>query len=205
MTKNEFDSSKRCFQRTLAGWVMVVATRTCLFGIPEPASAGVWTLTSAPSNHWVSIAASADGTKIAAAANLPAVSIEGIRPGPIYLSTNSGETWFQSGAPSNRWFSVASSADGNKLVAAGYPFGLVAPGPIYTSQDSGFNWTQSSAPSNRWSCVASSADGSKLAAAIYGGGFILRAIRETLGLKRAPPSRIGTPLLAPQTETSLRR
>jgi len=60
---------------------------------------------------------------------------------------------------SNRyWYSVASSADGTRLVAVEYG------GQIYTSTDSGTNWTPRE--SNRyWYSVASSADGTKLVAA----------------------------------------
>ena len=59
---------------------------------------------------------------------------------------------------SNRqWYSIASSADGTKLVAC------VEAGQIYTSWDSGVTWT--ARESNRgWSSVASSADGTKLVA-----------------------------------------
>ena len=65
---------------------------------------------------------------------------------------------------SNRnWRSVASSANGSKLVAA--LFG----GQIYTSTDSGVTWTPRE--SNRdWLSCASSADGSMLAAGVINGG-----------------------------------
>jgi len=66
-----------------------------------------WLQTSAPSNDWVSVACSADATKLVAAA------------GSIYLSEDSGATWNQASAPSEYWgWSVASSADGTSLVAA---------------------------------------------------------------------------------------
>ncbi len=66
---------------------------------------------------------------------------------------------------SNRsWHSVASSADGSKLVA------VVDGGQIYTSTDSGVSWTPRE--SNRvWFSVASSADGSKLVAVVYNGQY----------------------------------
>src|SRR5439155_21388774 len=68
------------------------------------------------------------------------------------------------------WSSVASSADGTKLVAAGQSFdfntGEPIGGPIYTSPDSGATWTQTSAPDQPWASVASSLDGSKLVAAV---------------------------------------
>jgi hypothetical protein len=70
------------------------------------------------------------------------------------------------------WQSVASSADGAKLVAAGYSPNTYL-GVIYTSTNSGVFWAQTGAPTNQfvscWSCVASSADGSKLAAAPVNG------------------------------------
>jgi photosystem II stability/assembly factor-like uncharacterized protein len=55
------------------------------------------------------------------------------------------------------WFSVASSSDGNKLVA------VVAGGRIYTSSDSGETW-QARESSRNWLSVASSADGGRLVA-----------------------------------------
>ena len=87
----------------------------------------------------------------------------------------SAQTWTPTGAPSSGaptlrgWASVASSADGIKLVAAGRGSDIDAkalPHPIYTSADLGMTWTQTSAPTNTtiWSSVASSANGTKLAA-----------------------------------------
>ncbi len=60
------------------------------------------------------------------------------------------------------WKSVASSADGTKLVA------VVLNGQIYTSDDSGISWL--ARESNRgWYSVASSADGTKLVAVVLSG------------------------------------
>lgn len=64
-----------------------------------------------------------------------------------------GQTWVQTSAPSNKWYSVCSTADGAKLVA------VANPGQVYSSVDSGTNWTLTSAPSNAWTSVACSADG----------------------------------------------
>lgn len=64
------------------------------------------------------------------------------------------------------WYSVASSADGAKLVAG------VNGGQIYTSTDSGTNWT-ARAVSGQWYSVASSADGTKLIAGAYGGQILV--------------------------------
>jgi len=76
----------------------------------------------------------------------------------------SAQEWTATGAPVTNWSSVASSADGSKLVAA------VRGGLIYTSTNSGSTWVATSALSNSWLSVASSADGAHLVAA--GGGLI---------------------------------
>src|SRR5437879_2837613 len=65
--------------------------------------------------------------------------------GAASASSNSGATWTRNDMPllgvyAPVWSSVASSADGTKLVAAGgthLASGIFGTGPIYTSQDSG--------------------------------------------------------------------
>jgi photosystem II stability/assembly factor-like uncharacterized protein len=63
------------------------------------------------------------------------------------------------------WFSIASSADGTKLIACVYG------GQIYTSWDSALTWTARETNRN-WMSVASSADGTKLVASVALGGQI---------------------------------
>ena len=112
-----------------------------------------WTVTSAPSALWLSVASSSDGTHL--------VAVGG--GGPIYTSANSGLTWTgQAGSPYAN--SVASSSDGSRLVAA------VNGGQIYTSVDIGVSWTaQTGPPSAPWASVASSSDGTHLVAVVNGG------------------------------------
>lgn len=129
----------------------------------------VWTQTSATNNVWTGIAASTDGTKLAAC--------YGYDGGGVYTSTNTGLTWLKVAAPAviNSWLtgggliSIASSADGKKLVAGGNtPLGAynsTNSGYIYTSANAGLNWTQTSAPWENWTSVALSSDGTKLVAA----------------------------------------
>lgn len=127
-----------------------------LFNNVNSIFAQTWTLTSAPSTNWVSVASSADGSKLAAA----------VYRGGIYTSTNSGIDWTQTGAPANNyWASIASSADGIKLVAASS--GIYTSG-IWISTNSGNTWAQTSMASNEWTSVASSADGSKLVVVAIG-------------------------------------
>jgi len=129
----------KTFKMLLPG-VAILMMVNCVF-------AQTWTQTSAPNNSWASLASSADGSKLVAAAI----------GGSIYTSTNSGIDWTLTSAPSRSWVSVASSADGIKLVAVGN-------GLIYVSTNSGSDWTLTSAPNNSWVSVASSADGNKLVA-----------------------------------------
>jgi hypothetical protein len=103
------------------------------------------------------VASSSDGTKLVAGGW-----------GGIYTSTNSGATWTQTGAPSEEWFSIASSSDGTKLAAIS---AVYLSGSIYTSTNSGLTWTQTSAPSVNWQSIASSSDGTKLVAVVSGGGI----------------------------------
>jgi photosystem II stability/assembly factor-like uncharacterized protein len=113
-----------------------------------------WTKCNPPlsGNALKSGASSADGTILLAGDYLY-----------IYISTNSGNTWFRShNAPQDYWFSIACSADGNKMVAAPYYDITGNPQPIYLSKDTGTTWTAATTPSNHWTAVASSADGSVL-------------------------------------------
>src|SRR5690349_20272857 len=80
------------------------------------------------------------------------------------------QTWTKTSAPKYYWWSVASSADGSKLVAliGGVPYATA----IYTSADGGASWISNNVPSVQWWSVASSADGVKFVAAAYGAGGI---------------------------------
>jgi photosystem II stability/assembly factor-like uncharacterized protein len=69
-----------------------------------------------------------DGTKLVAVTN------DMGNPDYIYTSSDSGTTWTQRGTQ-REWESVASSADGTKLVAVN-----CCDGYIYTSSDSGVTW-----------------------------------------------------------------
>ena len=109
------------------------------------------------------IASSADGTKLAA-----------IMGRSIYVSADSGVTWTITSAPATNWGSIASSADGSRLVVVAErldtfgPFPPAISGVIYSSTDSGATWIHNNVAVQNWSWVASSADGCKLVAADYG-------------------------------------
>ena len=72
--------------------------------------------------------------------------------------------WTQTGASNAWWTSVASSADGSKLVASAGFYSSGYPNGIYISTNSGATW-QLSTNANGWLEVGCSADGSRLVAA----------------------------------------
>ena len=92
---------------------------------------------------------------------MKAVVVSNPLNGQIYTSTDSGVSWTPRESARN-WQSVASSADGIKLVA------VVQNTQIYTSIDSGVNWNPRES-ARSWQSVASSADGTKLVAVVNGG------------------------------------
>ena len=141
------------------GWTAnVMGGQSVINGIP-----GITWIPRENNRNWISVASSADGTKLVATVGI-------LSPGgQIYTSTDSGESWTP--RESDRlWASVASSDDGSKLVAM---VGSFPGGQIYTSTDSGVSWTARMTDQDRnWTSVASSDDGSKLVAAVAGGGQI---------------------------------
>jgi photosystem II stability/assembly factor-like uncharacterized protein len=148
-----------------------------------------WMQTIAPSNDWLCIASSADGTKLVAGNE----SISG-SSGFIYASTNSGLTWMPTGAPTNEvWRSIASSADGSILIAGSAEFiPSLTYGGVYTSTNFGMTWTSNNVPNAQWQSVASSADGTKLiAVAVEPSGLIYRSTNSgtTWILNNTPPNK----------------
>lgn len=132
------------------------------------------TLGKPPSKAWVSIASSADGTKLA---------VVGIAAG-IWTSADSGATWMNNDLPQyfpdiskTEFVSVSMSADGSRMVAATLytDGGTGVDGRIFTyEQTAGLpfgqgTWTQqaSSTSIHMWRGVAMSADGNTLVAAAY--------------------------------------
>lgn len=117
-----------------------------------------WTQTTAPPEWWISIACSADASRIVVGAEWNAVNHT---PGSLWTSTNAGITWTQSGVPGGD-ASVACSADGNKMYASSYNYSA-----IYVSTNQGSAWNSNPPPSTNetiWNVVCS-ADGSNLVAA----------------------------------------
>jgi Tfp pilus assembly protein FimT len=189
-------------------------TRLVVVGYPvyySTNSGDSWTPTSTPFlpspvvGPVQQVAVSADGRK--SVAFMGYNDIYG-NPSPLYTSTNFGETWTKTSAPSNQWMYVASSADGTRLIAVAG--GLSQGGPIYTSMDSGVTWTSNNVPQTNWSAAAISADGCKMVAAGCGRGsgcpiFISYSARSPQ-LNLAPAStNLILSWLVPSTNFALQR
>ena len=108
-------------------------------------------------SDWRRLASSADGLRMYAAGNFS---------GGIYYSGDAGHTWNATGIKGSAWFSVACSADGNKVFAA--PSG----GNIQSSTNGGLTWTSFSNSAN-WNAVACSADGNTVIAGASSGALAL--------------------------------
>ena len=146
-----------------------------------------WNQTGAPDGAWSSIAASSDGTKLAAAAN-----------GGIYTSADAGTSWTRTSAPGTNWNAIASSADGTKLAA------VVAGGGIYTSANAGSNWTPTSAPSEAWKSIAASSDGSSWRRCMTA-GFSAPPITVPFGSSLSRQVKLGCPSRPRRMAPSWRR
>jgi hypothetical protein len=134
-----------------SGIVSLSGTGTCAADtMPDgsgqcvPTAGAEW-VQRGPLLNWTSVASSADGTRLVAAA----------QGGNIYTSSDSGAAWIARGT-SRTWTSVASSANGSRLVAG-------SEDDLFTSTDFGENWYPCAVP-NRWRAVASAADGIHLVA-----------------------------------------
>ena len=103
------------------------------------------------------------------------VRISGAGMGGWKIAQNTGQSvigsfsgyansYWAAQASANVWESVASSSDGNKLVAAAANAG------IYNSANSGLTWTKAASSPTGADGVASSADGTKLVGVFNNGG-----------------------------------
>jgi hypothetical protein len=121
----------------------------------QTAVAQTWTQASAPVTNCLSIACSADGSKVIAG---------GV--GGIWISSDSGNTWSQT--PTYTWDppSLAVSADGTHLAVFANLANSLGTGPIFISTNAGLTWTTNnvSTGSPSWVATFFSADGSQLTA-----------------------------------------
>ena len=100
------------------------------------------------------VACSSDATKVVVATT----------EGPIYYSTDSGNSCYTSSVPNVAWKSIASSADGSRMVAA------ASFGSVYFSEDFGATWASTNLPGEFWNSVCISRDGQvvgAIASSIY--------------------------------------
>ena len=130
-------------------------------------SGATWTA-RATNRSWDSVTMSADGSRIAAAT---LESNPGSGDGRIYTLESAPGAAFGTGAwieqnEVQMWRSIASSADGKKLVAAAHRDGATSPqAGVFTSDNYGVTWTPRQSAAVTAYRVTSSADGTRLAMA----------------------------------------
>ena len=117
----------------------------------RPFGEGGW-IERAESQMWRSIASSADGRMLVAAAYQDVATTQ---PAGVFTSDNYGVTWTRRPTPAVTAYRVTSSADGIRLAM------VERFGKIYTSNDSGATWSAGTFEGG-FNSVASSADGSVL-------------------------------------------
>jgi hypothetical protein len=127
----------------------------------SPNSGTNWIATSVPNTNWVALACSADANNIVAVSGGTAIYSSSGIPGPIYRSADFGKTWLPTRITNVDCTSVASSADGRKLVAVHYQ------APFYLSSDAGVTWDDEFPSFAYPVSVASSADGNTLVGGTY--------------------------------------
>ena len=79
-----------------------------------------------------------DGIRLVAAPTASEGEMGRFVPGLIYVSADAGLTWVRTAAPSRGWISVASSADGGRIVAAAArQDSTETPGALFVSKGTG--------------------------------------------------------------------
>jgi hypothetical protein len=183
-----WSNSIPCYCFPNPGWSCVASSAdgSQLFAASSPIGiyhstngGAIWTEISSPVSYVASVATSADGSR------LLATGIDDFSNNIWATSTNSGQSWSTTIAPPGgySWRSIASSADGIKLVTADVF-------SIYTSTDCGGSWITNDAPYEYWQSVASSADGSKLVALANWGKIYTWQYQPVLSLSVSPANAV---------------
>ncbi len=135
------------------GWLAVANSGQSFIGNFFSYRNSLWQATSV-SGKCASLAASADGTQMYAAGSYA-----------IMASLDSGHTWISAiGGFSGTWNGIATSADGNTVIAVG------ATKPIEISLNAGKSWLPvPSTSASNCVAIACSADGTKSVAAVKSG------------------------------------
>ena len=133
--------------------------------VPSPAylstnSGKSWIKANGPNRNWHAVSSSGDGLLLVAVD--PSAQL-------VLTSTDGGLNW-HTNSPQvlATWSTVASSADGRRLIVGAGGVDRTTNGPVYTSSDSGASWVSNNLPVSSWRSVASSASGEILLAAAGG-------------------------------------
>eukprot|EP01032_Pedospumella_encystans_P018957 gene18957-21566_t len=120
-----------------------------------------WTISNAGMRPWTDVASDSSGLHVIASAEGMGDSVS-----TIYISTDHGINWRDSGAPpAGSWVAVASDASGKNLVGVVYGRG------IYTSGNYGQSWVSTSAPAEIYGTITCDSTGKYLVAVSNNGIF----------------------------------
>lgn len=115
-----------------------------------------------PERRWTDCSISADGSTILASYR------QGLQDGGLVISKDGGMTWEECAPESLIWYTVASSADGQRLAAG------VHGGYLFVSEDGGETWIQKG-PFGSWKRLFASNDG-RIWVAIADSGHLARSV-----------------------------
>jgi hypothetical protein len=132
------------------GWWVGQGTNQTIIGNFFGYRSSLWLDSSAGNANWLSLAASADGTLMYAAGSAG-----------VFTSSDAGHTWSGNVVPTTQWNAVATSADGQTVLAVA----TLSAKPIQISTNAGASSTWNNvagSSSYYWVDVACSADAKKI-------------------------------------------
>ncbi len=138
-------------RRLLATFVFILAFSISAYSVKRAYASLTWIDRFMSGQTWVGLASDTSGQYLAGVYNLFSSGIQ--------ISDNYGKTWHEAmgnipGATnSHEWTSIASSGDGETLLAA------ESAGYLWVTHDRGTHWTTVTAPVTNWDSVTMSADG----------------------------------------------
>jgi hypothetical protein len=142
------------------GWWVGQGTNQTIIGNFFGYRSSLWLPATVSGTLWLSLAASANGTLMYAAGG-----------SGVFYSTDSGQIW---NGPilslSGAWSAVATSADGNTVLAVTTPSSK----QIQISTNAGSGWNSATgSPTANWADVACASDGKKIIGSVSGGSGLV--------------------------------
>ena len=143
------------------GWWVGQGTNQTIIGNFFGYRSSLWLDSSAGNANWLSLAASADGTLMYAAGSAG-----------VFTSSDAGHTWSGNVVPTTQWNAVATSADGQTVLAVA----TLSSKAVQVSTNAGASSTWNNlagSPTANWADVACASDGKKIIGSVSGGSGLV--------------------------------